>query len=415
MKHMIKIFLAFATLLSALPALDKLFVVERESRSLATIKDGLMRTKMHNMHNMNHGIVKFKGHEAYLISRDGYVVKFDPIDEKILAEYKTSKSAIGFVIGENYVAVANYDDKSVDILTRDLKPIQKINTGSKNVGIKIYKNYLIFAQMDADKVTVLKDMNEGKGTPKFEIYKEFDNVGEMPFDAMIKEGKYIVGFFLNKAFGVIDLDKMKFESIKITADGHKQVLKVPHFGFWSIAEDKVFIPAVGDNKVLVYDPDFKFIKNIETLGLPVFTSLSPDMKYLAVTFSGKNFPEVQIIDTKTLKIIKTYKFPGKVLHLRWSPSEPLLYISVNDANQISVIDTRTWELEREIYQVEHPSGIFIYEMDRNETRRDAGVGKKHDIELLSEKQKKEEEARKIFQESLRQESLKKAKSPESAK
>ena len=81
--------------------------------------------------------------------------------EKILNEYKTSKSAIGFVIGENYVAVANYDDKSVDILTRDLKPIDKIITGSKNVGIKIYKDMIIFAQMDADKVTVLKNENTG--------------------------------------------------------------------------------------------------------------------------------------------------------------------------------------------------------------------------------------------------------------
>ena len=400
MKILIKLLLGLAFVQTVVPATDKLFVVERESESLATIRDGLMRTKMHNMHNMNHGIVKFKDHEAYLISRDGYVVKFDPVDEKVLAEYKTSKSAIGFVIGKNYVAVANYDDKSVDILTRDLKPIQKIKTGSKNVGIKIYKNYLIFAQMDADKVTVLKDENEGKGLPKFKIYKEFDNIGKMPFDAMIKEGKYIVGFFLNKAFGVIDLDKMEFKEIKITADGNKQVLKVPHFGFWSIAEDKVFIPAVGDNKVLVYDPQFHFIKNIEVLGLPVFTSLSPDKKYLAVTFSGKNFPEIQIIDTKTLKVIKTFKFAGKVLHVRWSPSEPFLYVSVNDANQISVIETRDWYLEREIYQVEHPSGIFIYELDKNETRRDAGAAPQR-IELLSEKQKKEEEARKIFQEAIK--------------
>ncbi len=41
------------------------------------------------------------------------------------AEYKTSKSAIGFVIGDNFVAVANYDDKSVDILTKELKPYSK--------------------------------------------------------------------------------------------------------------------------------------------------------------------------------------------------------------------------------------------------------------------------------------------------
>ncbi len=353
--------LAVTVFLTTLNAKEKYFVVERESASVAVIEDGLVRRHMENMHNMNHGIIKFDGDDAYLISRDGYVVKFDPKTEKKEAEYKTSKSAIGFVIGKNYVAVANYDDKSVDILTRDLKPIDKIVTGSKNVGIKIYKNMIVFAQMDNDKVTVLKDENAGKGLPKFKIFKEF-KVGKMPFDAMIKDNTYIVGFFLTKAFGVIDLDKMEFSEIKVTSKDNKPVLKVPHFGFWSLSEDKTFIPAVGDNAVMVYDNKFNFIKNVEMQGLPVFTSLSPDKKYLAVTFSGKDFPSIQILDTKTLKIIKTFTFTGKVLHVRWSKKYPELYVSVNDANQVNVINTNEWFLEREIFQVEHPSGIFLYQM-----------------------------------------------------
>jgi protein NirF len=339
---------------------EKYFVVERESESVAVIVDGLTKSHMEKMHNMNHGVIKFDGKDGYLISRDGYVVKFDPLSEKTLAEYKTSKSAIGFVIGTNYVAVANYDDKSVDILTRDLKPIDKIVTGSKNVGIKIDGDKLIFAQMDADKVTVLKDENYEKGLPKFKPFKEF-NVGKMPFDAMIQGNTYIVGFFLTKGFGVIDLATMTYKQIKVTAEGNKQVLKVPHFGFWSLSREKTFVPAVGDNKVMVYDKQFHFIKNIEMQGLPVFTSLSPDEKYIAVTFSGKNFPTIQIVDTETLKIVKTFTFKGKVLHVRWSKLDPALYVSVNDANQISVINTKGWFVSREIYQIKKPSGIFIYQ------------------------------------------------------
>lgn len=196
-------------------AKEKFFVVERESESLATIYDGLKRTNIEGMHNMNHGVVKFDGKDGYVISRDGYVVKFDPISEKILAEYKTSKSAIGFVIGANYVAVANYDDKSVDILDRDLKPIDKIETNSKNVGIKIYTDYLIFSQMDNDIISVFKDMNAGKGNPNFKLHKEFKDVGELPFDAMIKDEKYIVGFFTSKFFGVVDLEKMEYKKVDV--------------------------------------------------------------------------------------------------------------------------------------------------------------------------------------------------------
>ncbi|HIP46929.1 MAG TPA: nitrite reductase [Campylobacterales bacterium] len=352
-----------ASLFAATPsASEKLFVVERESSSIAIIKQGLTKSRMENMHNMNHGIIKFDGKDGYLISRDGYVVRFDPVSEKVLNEYKTSKSAIGFVIGENYVAVANYDDKSVDILTRDLKPIDKIKTGSKNVGIKIYKDMLIFAQMDTDKVSVLKDENAGKGKPNFKMFKEF-KVGEMPFDAMIKDNTYIVGFFLSKSFGVIDLDTMTFSEINVTAEGNKPVLKVPHFGFWSLSEERTFIPAVGSEAVMVYDKDFKFIKNVKVQGLPVFTAISPDKKYLAVTFSGKDFPTIQIIDTKTLKIMHTFTFTGKVLHVRWSNIDAFLYVSVNDSNQVNVINTEEWFLEREIFQLKSPSGIFIYQME----------------------------------------------------
>ena len=55
---------------------------------------------------------------------------------------------------------------------------------------------------------------------------------------------------------------MNYTKIKILLEDRKPVLKVPHFGFWSISDGNVFIPAVGNNKVLVYTPDFKFIKNM---------------------------------------------------------------------------------------------------------------------------------------------------------
>jgi len=314
------------------------------------------------MHNMNHGVVKFEGKDGYVISRDGWVVKFDPLKEKKLKEYKTSDSAIGFALAKNFLAVANYAKKSVDILDRDLKPLQSFDTGSKNVGIKIYKAYLIFAQMDNDKLTILKDTNYGKKAfPNFVMYKEFNDVGTMPFDAMIKDNNYIVGFFQSPFFGVINLDTMKYTKIDILLEDKKPVLKVPHFGFWSIGGGYVFIPTVGNNSVLVYTPDFKFVKKITTEGLPVFTSLSPDKRYLAVTFSGKKFPVIQIIDTKTLKIIKRFAFDGKVLHLRWSEVKPALYISVNDSNKVAVINTDKWYLSREILQIKKPSGIFLYE------------------------------------------------------
>lgn len=125
MQKISKVLLGLALTATTLLGYEKYFVVERESESLAVIENGIKYSKIENMHNMNHGVVKFEGKDGYVISRDGFVVKFDPVSEKILGEYKTSKSAIGFVIGKHYVAVANYDDQSVDILDRDLNPIKK--------------------------------------------------------------------------------------------------------------------------------------------------------------------------------------------------------------------------------------------------------------------------------------------------
>jgi protein NirF len=71
--------------------------------------------------------------------------------------------------------------------------------------------------MDNDKITVLKDKNGGKGLPNFEIYKEFEDVGVMPFDAMIKDNNFITGFFQSDHFGVVDLDTMKYSKFFINA------------------------------------------------------------------------------------------------------------------------------------------------------------------------------------------------------
>jgi len=339
---------------------EKIFVVEREDSSLAIIEKGLTTNHIEGMKNMNHAVVKFFENDGYVITRDGYVIKFDPINEKIIKEYKTSESAIGFEINTNYIAVANYDKKSVDILDRDLNPLQSFDTGSRNVGIKIYKDYIVFSQMDSDSITVLKDLNGGKGKPNFVVYKEFKDVGIMPFDALIKQNFFVTGFFKSPYFGVVDLDKMEYKKVDVFLDDRKPVYKVPHFGFWSVSDGNIFIPAVGDNKVFAYTDDFKFVKSIETEGLPVFTALSPDQKYMAVTFSGEKFPVLQIIDTQKMEVIHRFEFDGKVLHVRWSDSRPNLYVSVNDSNRVAVIDTNKWYISRDIFNIKKPSGIFIF-------------------------------------------------------
>ncbi len=352
---------------------EKLFVVERENSALAVIENHKLKNEIKNMHNCNHAVVKFIDHEGFMITRDGYLIKFDPIHEEKLKEVKASDSAIGFTLTPDYLAVANYANKTVEIYDRNLTHMQTIHTGSRNVGIKNYKDYLVFAAMDNDEIWVMKkrvDLIPLKcltpdGKPMFEHkiffekYKIIKNAGEVPFDAMINGNLYVVGFFNSPFVGVLNLDTFEYKKIPLDLHKHGVVLKVPHFGFWSIMKDKFFIPAVGDNKVFVFDHDFHFIKAIEVEGNPVFTSLSPDRRYLAVTFSGKKFPIVQIVDTKTLKVFKRFDFGGMVLHVRWSVEEPLLYVSDNGDSQVIGVDTKLWRKSFAV-AVPKPSGLFLF-------------------------------------------------------
>ncbi len=368
-----KIFL-FLFLALALFAKEKYFVVERENSALAVIENHKFKNEIKNMHNCNHAVVKFIDNDGYMITRDGYLIKFDPIKEKKLGEVRASKSAIGFTLAKDFVAVANYANKTVEIFDRNLTHLQTIDTDSRNVGIKIYKDYLVFAAMDTDAIWVMKKKiklvplrclgPDGKPMMEkkiwFEKFKVIQNAGEVPFDALINGNLYVVGFFNSPFVGVLNLDTFEYKQIPLRLDKKSIVLKVPHFGFWSVTKDKFFIPAVGDNKVFVFDKNFHFIKAIEVEGNPVFTSLSPDRKYLAVTFSGKKFPIVQIVDTKGLEVFKRFDFGGMVLHVRWSKEEPLLYVSNNGKSQVIGMDTQKWK-ERFRIQVPKPSGIFLFE------------------------------------------------------
>ena len=68
---------------------------------------------------------------------------------------------------------------------------------------------MIFSQMDSDIISVYKDLNEGK--KKIFFYtKSLKMQVEMPFDAMLQEQSYIMGF-LTLLFGVVDLEKMEYK------------------------------------------------------------------------------------------------------------------------------------------------------------------------------------------------------------
>ncbi|TVM04017.1 MAG: NirF protein [Candidatus Brocadia sp. WS118] len=336
------------------PALaEKVYVVERERERLAVIKNSILSSEIGNLGNLNHATVKFNKNFMYVISRDGCLSKIDTGSDSLLIQVKAGKSGIGFIFIDDMVAVANYDPHDVVILDGSLNTLKKIETNSKNVGIKSWERFLIFALMDKDEIWVLDSKKN------FKVHKTIKNTGSMPFDALMSENKYIVGLFNEGSVGMLDAKTMSYSRRDLRRNEGEAVFKIPHFGTWGVYKDTAFIPAVGERRLHIVDINsFKHIGYIDLIGLPVFAAISADGRYIAVNYSGDKEDFLTVIDTKSRKVLNDIKVGKRIMHIRFSDDSRRLYLSSYFDNAVRVLDTNEWKVLNEI-TVPTPSGIFI--------------------------------------------------------
>jgi len=330
---------------------QKIYVVERERGALAVIEEGKVK-EIKGLGNTNHATLKFWRDYAYLISRDGFLSKIDTQKDKLVRKVKVGKSSIGFTFCSDKVAVANYSPKNVVLLSEDLRELKRIDTGAKNVGIKSHRGLLVFSLMDRDEIWVVDCRSMG-------VIRKIKDVGSMPFDALLSEGKYIVGLFGENAVGVLNLKDFSYRKVRFGKKGEEVVFKVPHFGLWGVWESKAYIPAVGERKIHVVDlENFEYIGSVNLPGLPVFVSVSPDGKYLAVNYSGDSEDLVSMIDRERMRVVGTKKLGRRILHLRFSPDGKFLYLSSYYENLLKKVSVPELEVI-ESFSVPTPSGVFI--------------------------------------------------------
>ena len=339
-------------------AYEKVYVIERESGCVAVIDHFKLKKEICNLGNLNHAVLKFdpynKDH-AYLISRDGYISLIDTKNDVLLKKRKTGESGIGFTILKDHIAIAHYEPNVVVILEKDLLPRKRINTASRNVGIKTDGRYVVFSLMDKNQIWVLDSENG------FRVFKKFYDVGRMPFDALLKDKTYIVGFFKESNVGILDLRTWHYEKKHLKERKEGIPLKIPHFGTWGIYRNTAFIPAVGDNKIHIIDlSDFSYRGFIEVLGFPVFVSVSPVGNFIVVNYSGEKENYISVISIKDRKVLKNIKAGERVMHFRFSKDGQRLYLSSYFDNKVKIFNTATWKPIKEI-DIPSPSGVFIKE------------------------------------------------------
>lgn len=329
---------------------EKVYVVERERGALAVIGEGKLVGEIEDLGNLNHATLKFFGGYAYLISRDGFLSKIDTKRDELVKKVKVGESAIGFAFCGGKIAVANYSPHTVVFLSPDLEVLQRIETGSRNVGIKAYKDMVLFALMDKDEVWVMSCTDLRR-------VKSFEGAGNMPFDAFIAGETYAILPFKESSLGLVDLRDLTYRKVSLRSAGTEVLFKIPHFGLWGVYGDKAYVPAVGERKVHVIDlKGFSYEGSIDLPGLPVFVSVSPDGRYVAVNYSGDMEDFLTLIENG--KVLKTERLGRRILHLRFSPDGRFIYLSSYYENKLKKVSVPELKVIEEI-TVPTPSGIFV--------------------------------------------------------
>jgi len=346
-------------------------VIERADGSVLVIdntNDQALK-RIEGLGDLSHASAVYSrdGRYAYIFGRDGGLSKVDVLTATLVKRVIQGGNSIGGAISQDgkLIAVSNYVPGGVKVFdaeTLDLIADIPANDGSKTVGLADAPGNVFMVSLWDDGEIWKLDFSKSN-TP---VITKFKDIGVNPYDGLISpDGRYyVVGLFGEDGLAKLDLwneDKGVTRILDKYGKGEKKlpVYKMPHLEGWAVAGDLMFLPAVGRHELLVVNKNtWKEVGRIPVHGQPVFAMAQPGGRQIWVNFSVPRNDTVQVIDTTTLKIIKTMK-PGKgVLHMEFTPRGEKVWMSVRDENKVSIYKTDTFEKMSEIPALK-PSGIFF--------------------------------------------------------
>ena len=351
-------------------------VIERADGSVQVIETSSNTSlgRIEGLGDLSHASAVYSRDEqfAYIFGRDGGLSKIDIINKKLVNRVMQSGNSIGGAISQDgrLVAVSNYKPGGVKVFAADsLELVADIpaiygphDQRSKVIGlVDAPGQRFVFSLWDAGEIWVA-DMSDAS-KPKITKFKD---IGLNPYDALITpDGRYyIAGLFGEDGMAMLDLWNLD-AGVKRILNGYGKgeqklpVYKMPHLEGWAIAGNYAFVPAVGHHEVLVINTlDWSEAGRIKVHGQPVFVMARPDGRNIWVNFAVPNNDTLQVIDTQTLKIVKTLT-PGKgVLHMEFEPRGGEVWASVRDEDRLAVFNTETFE-QLTSFAAKKPSGIFF--------------------------------------------------------
>jgi protein NirF len=302
---------------------------------------------------------------AYVFGRDGGLTKVDLLTARIDKRIIQSGNSIGGAISQDgrLIAVSNYEPGGVKVFRADtLEQIADIPTGVKVVGLADAPGQqFVFSLFESGEIWIA-DFSAGD-TPRLTKYRD---IGREPYDGLVfGNGRYyLAGLFGEDGLAELDLWNPDAGVRRVLPDYGRgaeklPVYKMPHLQGWALADDYIFVPAVGLHAVLVIDrATWKEVARIPVHSQPVFVVGRPDGRQVWVNFAHPHNDTVQVIDVPSLRVVKTFA-PGKaILHLEFTPRGEAVWLSVRDADRIDIYDTASFARTGSL-PADKPSGIFF--------------------------------------------------------
>jgi protein NirF len=360
----------------ALGGCGDLGVVVERSRGMLAIVNTSRRTllgEVGGLGDLSHASVVFSrdGAVAYVFGRDGALSKVNLLTRRLERRVLQAGNSIGGAISQDgtLVAAQNYTPGGVKVfdaaslaLVADIGAEFAPGKTSRVVGLAdLPGQRFVFSLFDADAIWIA-DLSR----PARPALVKLEGIGRQPYDALVTpDGRhYIAGLFGEDGLALVDLwdDVPRARRILAGYGRGEQplpVYKMPHLRGWAVAGRRAYLPAVGRHEVLVVDTEsWQEVGRVAVAGQPVFVMAEPSGRQVWVNFAIPDYDRVQVIDTRSQRIVETIA-PGKaVLHMEFTPRGEAVWISSRDANRVSVIDTQRFETLARLDIVE-PSGVFF--------------------------------------------------------
>jgi protein NirF len=350
-------------------------VVERSRGALALVNTSRreLLCEIVGLGDLSHASVVFSraGATAYVFGRDGALTKVNLLTRRIEKRLMQAGNSIGGAISQDgsLVAAQNYMPGGIKVfdahslaLVADIPAEHAPGKRSRVVGLAdLPGQRFIFSLFDADAIWIA-DLSE-RSRPRI---VRLEGIGRQPYDALVTpDGRhYIAGLFGEDGLALVDLwDDVPSARRILAGYGRGEqalpVYKMPHLRGWAVAGRHAYLPAVGRHEVLVVDTgDWQEVGRIAVAGQPVFVMAEPSGRQVWVNFAVPDYDRVQVIDTRSRRVVQTLS-PGKaVLHMEFTPRGEAVWISSRDANRVSVIDTQRFATLATLDIVE-PSGVFF--------------------------------------------------------